>query len=108
MEAKEVLKIGKEVKKATKKLYGNRFESLILFGSFARGDFHDESDLDLAVVLKDPTISPSSEILKITSYTSEIEIEHSITISVFPVAKQKLQLSQLSVYQSIRNEGITI
>lgn len=26
---------------------------VILFGSYAKGDFHDESDIDIAVVLKD-------------------------------------------------------
>lgn len=34
-------------------LFGDRIERTVLFGSRARGDFHDESDYDVAVFLRD-------------------------------------------------------
>ncbi len=33
--------------------YGERLERVVLFGSRARGDAHDDSDCDIAVFLKD-------------------------------------------------------
>lgn len=33
--------------------YGERLVDLVVFGSRARGDHHDASDLDLAIVLRD-------------------------------------------------------
>jgi uncharacterized protein len=35
-------------------LYGNELAELVLFGSYARGDYHAESDIDFAIVLQDP------------------------------------------------------
>ncbi|SMD45651.1 Predicted nucleotidyltransferases [Aquiflexum balticum DSM 16537] len=35
---------------------------VILFGSYAKGDFHDESDIDIAVVLKDYNNLPDMQL----------------------------------------------
>jgi uncharacterized protein len=104
----KVQHIGLEVKKTLYQHYGSRFEEIILFGSYARNDFHDESDLDFAVVFNDFEVSPATEILKITSYTSEISVRYGMVISILPVTRQRLEKSQLPVYQSIRKEGIRI
>ncbi len=49
---KEVLDILNDFKKDLKKIYGSQFSDLILFGSYARGDFKEGSDVDLMVILK--------------------------------------------------------
>jgi uncharacterized protein len=36
-------------------IYGDRIERLVLFGSRARGDAHEDSDYDIAVFLEDLT-----------------------------------------------------
>lgn len=51
-----VQQIASEYKSKLQSLYGKDFEELILFGSHARGDFHEESDLDFAVLLRHPEI----------------------------------------------------
>src|SRR6266498_1758679 len=40
-----------ELKKGLEKLYGNRLKGLILYGSYARGDQREGSDLDILVIL---------------------------------------------------------
>jgi uncharacterized protein len=40
---------------ALDKIYGDRIERVVLFGSRARGDAHEDSDYDVAVFLKDLT-----------------------------------------------------
>jgi hypothetical protein len=47
----EPFEIAKDVGTDLKNLYGERLRKLILFGSWARGDAHPESDIDLLVVL---------------------------------------------------------
>jgi uncharacterized protein len=37
---------------AVRKEYGDRVERIVLFGSRARGDFHEDSDYDVAVFLR--------------------------------------------------------
>ena len=35
-----------------KKIYGNSLRKIILYGSYARGDFSDKSDVDILILLK--------------------------------------------------------
>lgn len=42
-----------EFKQAMEELYGERLAKVILYGSYARGDFQPESDVDFMIVLKD-------------------------------------------------------
>ena len=100
--------VGHELKVALRQLYGPQFRDLILFGSYARNTFHDESDVDFAVVLQDDAFSASAEILRITPYSTEIGIRHRVAASILPVSSRRLQQSAFPVYQAIRTEGIHI
>jgi predicted nucleotidyltransferase len=46
--------IANEYKANLQNLYGDELAEVIFFGSYARSDNRDESDLDFAVVLKNP------------------------------------------------------
>ncbi len=49
--------VNRDVTEMMKQLYGDRLESIVLFGSYARGDFHEDSDVDYLVVLDGNDIS---------------------------------------------------
>ena len=51
--AGQLQRLSQEVKQALTELYGERLDRVILYGSYARGDFHAESDVDYLVVLRD-------------------------------------------------------
>lgn len=51
MDKGEVLNIASKYAIAVKSKY--EFARVILFGSFARGNFNEDSDIDIAVILKD-------------------------------------------------------
>ncbi len=40
-----------KVKDASERLYGNKLNRIILFGSYARGDNVDGSDMDIMIIL---------------------------------------------------------
>ena len=42
-----------------KKVFGEKFQSVILYGSYARGDYDEESDIDIMI-----TVDMSREELK--------------------------------------------
>jgi hypothetical protein len=42
-----------EFKAALQSLYGDRLNGIVLFGSYARGDYDEESDIDLMMLLND-------------------------------------------------------
>lgn len=103
-----VQQIAAEFKAELQKLYGEELSALVLFGSHARGDFKEESDIDFAVVLKNPNTRGSAEIFKISSVSSELGLKYSELISVFPISKKRFKSSNLPVFQEIRKEGIQI
>jgi predicted nucleotidyltransferase len=103
-----VQQIASEYKSKLQNLYGADFAELILFGSHARGDFHEESDVDFAVVLRKPGLQPSEEVFKTSPISTELELKYGLMLSLLPVSLEKKQNSQQWVYKAIREEGIVI
>ena len=48
----QINRIIKEFHEELDKIYGENLVKVILYGSYARGDFSSDSDIDLLVVLK--------------------------------------------------------
>lgn len=42
-----------QIKTALRQTYGDRLERIVLYGSRARGDAHDDSDYDIAIFVQD-------------------------------------------------------
>jgi uncharacterized protein len=103
-----VKKIAKEFKSELQKLYGDDLAELILFGSQARGDSNKESDIDFAVVLKNPNTTSTSEINKVSSLGHDLSIKYGEFVTYIGMPEFKLKNSELSLYQNIRKEGIKI
>jgi predicted nucleotidyltransferase len=103
-----VRQIAIEYKSGLQNLYGNDLAELILFGSHARGDFHNESDIDFALVLRRAAICPAVEILKVSPLSLQLELKYGVVLSTLPVSEQKKETSLQSVYRDIRKEGIPV
>jgi predicted nucleotidyltransferase len=72
---------------------------LILFGSHARGDFHEESDIDFAVVLKNPSTTSTSEIMKVSDVGNDFSLKYGQLITYISIPQFKLKQSNLGIYQ---------
>ena len=95
------------LKEAISKHYKNRLNQLILYGSYARGDFNENSDIDLLVVLNEIE-SEMKEIDALADIKTDILIDSDIYISINPVSSDKLLNSVFLYYQNIRNEGVIL
>ena len=103
-----VKQVANEYKLQLQQMYGSQLVELILFGSYARGDFNAESDIDFAVVINHPDIHPAAEILKITPLSLQLELKYGFMLSTLPVSWQKKQSAIQGVYLDIRKDGIVI
>ena len=63
------------------KIYGEHLKTVILYGSYARGDFRKDSDIDVAVVV--PRSSISDDILK--DMAKLFKLRRSISNDIEPV-----------------------
>lgn len=103
-----VEKVAKEFKEELKKLYGEELSALILFGSHARQEANPESDIDFAVVLKNPSTTSTSEIFKISYITQAIGVKYGQLVSYIGMPEDKYRNSSFGIYQEIRKDGVVI
>jgi predicted nucleotidyltransferase len=105
----DIRPILQELKKRLKDIYGDRLRSVVLFGSSARGDFTEESDIDVLVVLKS-IIDFDKDFNTIFDLTLNVEKNYDdfVMISVIP-AKEEDYLSKVTPFLlNVRKEGIQI
>ena len=78
--------IARAVAADLRRLYGDRLRKVLLFGSWARGDAHPESDIDLLVVL-DRVDSPWDELRSMEEILDRHSVENETVVSALPVAE---------------------
>lgn len=93
-----VQQAAKEYKWGLQQLYGDELVELILFGSYARGTQHEESDLDFALVPRSSTRRSLEVIQKAAIIGSRLSLKYAIVVSTFPTSinKSKLQCKAFS------------
>ena len=102
MKIKEILK---EFKEEIEKLYGKRLKAIILYGSWARGEAKDESDIDLLIVLKGKVI-PGKEIDRMIDIITEINLKYGALISIYPVSEEDYSTVNSPLLINVRREGM--
>jgi predicted nucleotidyltransferase len=84
------VKIAEAVAGDLRALYGRRVRQFLLFGSWARGDAHPESDIDLLVVL-DRVESPWEELRRMDEILWRHSYRNDVVISAVPVGEDELR-----------------
>lgn len=93
-----------EVKSVLQKLYGTQLAGVVLYGSYARGDQDENSDIDLLIVLKSLQ-SAGREIDRIVDVIYDINLKYNTLISIIPVSYQDYLNIQSPLLCNIRREG---
>ncbi|NLF83566.1 MAG: nucleotidyltransferase domain-containing protein [Candidatus Gastranaerophilales bacterium] len=88
-------------------LYGDRIKQIILFGSHARGDADEASDIDIMIVLKG-NISPAEEIKRSSELIADLSLKFDTVISCLFASENKFQLKKTPLYLNIKKEGIVL
>lgn len=96
-----------ELKSDLKRVYGEHFLDMLLFGSYARGDFNEQSDVDVLLVFEN-----GFETEKNTYRSIEIAYEYLLKDNAFisPILTTKTELNNASTsfFRIILNDGIWI
>ena len=79
-------RIAEEAARRLADAYSGRLRQVVLFGSWARGQAHEESDVDLVVVLDDVR-DRASESERIVDALFDLEADSGRAIEAFPVAE---------------------
>ena len=106
----EINIITEELSRNTQRIMGDRLRRIIMYGSYARGDYRDYSDLDI-MILADFDESEFKELeYKIGRTAHDIGFEHDIIVSAM-LNNENLFMSRLHIspfYRNVVSEGVEI
>lgn len=100
--------IVREFKAALQVMYGERLRDVVLYGSYARGDYDEESDIDLMIVLNDERVDTFMEIRRISPLEAGLLLTHGLAVSPLPVPYSRYKNSFSPIYQEVRKDGIAL
>jgi len=105
--AESIKPIIDEFKNELVKLYGTNLKQLILFGSFARGTFNIESDIDILLVLNTLTDS-YAETDRVADLKFDFMLKHNRVISCLFSDTVKFNKQSEPIYYNIQKEGVLL
>ena len=93
-----------------RKIYGTHLKKVILYGSYARGDYNDQSDIDI-MLLVDLT---AAEMDAYADQLSELGFEYNVDYDIWmmPVVKNKQHFEKWAeaypFYANVKKEGVKL
>ena len=103
----KIERVLKEVKEKIQILYGSRLKTILLYGSWARGNAGEDSDIDVVVVLKGDII-PGREIDRMIDIITEMNIKYNTLIPVYPVSETMYTMVKSPLLLNIHKEGVPL
>lgn len=91
-------------------LYGTHLRAVILYGSYARGDYNSESDIDIMILLDIDDLNIKNFRHELSELTYVFNMEYDLDIK--PIAKNeehfKLWQEAYPFYENVKNEGVRL
>lgn len=82
--------------------------TVILYGSYARGDFNEDSDIDILVLL-DKERATMDDWKKVISSLSAISLDHGVYVSPYVSSKKAWAGHRANpFYENVNREGIQL
>lgn len=96
-----------ELRGGLEELYGDRLVQLVLYGSHARQQATEDSDIDVMVVLSGE-ISPATEVFRMGEIKTRLNLKHDDLISVLPVSEADFKVKTSPLLENVRREGVSV
>lgn len=99
-----------EYAKDMRRLFGNDLSRIVIYGSYARGDYKENSDVDVMILVK----TPEDRIREFTDQVSDQAFEYMMKygINISPVIKNEEHFNywvdNLPYYRNVRDEGVVV
>lgn len=97
-----------EFKQAVSRMYGDKLVQVILYGSYARGNYTAESGIDLAVVLQIEHVERWRAVERLSPIAVEISEKYDCLIAPIVLEAKRLIASKNLFIQTVQQEGIAV
>ena len=88
-------------------IYAQRVKELILFGSYARGDYEIGSDIDLLLLL-DHFGDIETERARYMPAVCELSLKYDTVVSVIPMEYETYQTMKTPLILNVKREGVCL
>lgn len=103
----DVLSIVRELHAQLDVVYGDRLKGVYLYGSYARGDAREDSDIDVAVVL-DEIQDRWKEREQVGDVSAAISLREDCLLTAFVMSAGDWSDRPNAIHRSISGEGIAV
>jgi predicted nucleotidyltransferase len=97
-----------ELVKGLVDIFGKNVQQIILYGSVAREEEKDDSDIDIAIILNHGFDSVIRE--RFITWASELDLKYGRVFSIIDIEKDNMDKwgNVLPFYKNIRQEGVVL
>lgn len=85
---------------------GSKVFDVYLFGSYARGDYDQESDIDLLLVVEGKLNPAESDVLR--ELALDWMLEYSKLVSILEVTREEFERGSSPLIEVVKREGISL
>ena len=106
----ELQTVAQSVVQTTMELLADKIYKIILYGSYARGDFTSESDIDIMIILNCSEEETRTYRRAVNRLASRISLANDIEVSLLLIDKQSFEerMDILPFYQNVQKEGVAL
>ncbi len=107
---RKLVSLLEELKNELQKLYGNYLKNIILYGSYARGDYDSESDIDIMVLVDLDNVDQREYRDVLAEKVTDISIKYDVLISVIDNNYEdfNIRATYVPFYKNVIQEGIKV
>jgi predicted nucleotidyltransferase len=103
----ELDRILSSVRDFAESVFAEKLNKVILYGSYARGDFDDESDVDVMIIVDMDEENLRAYENEFTEFSSDMSVENEVLVVPFLCGKAKFdaQTESAPFYRNVNTEG---
>ena len=103
----KALAVLRELRPELERVYGERLRRVCLYGSHARDEATEDSDIDVAVVLRGP-VSRAQERRRMAAAASDLSLRHDCLLTLFFLSEEEYRRPRFAVHRNIVREGVQV
>ena len=99
-----------EAQSNLEKVFGSKLLSVVLYGSYARGDYNDESDIDVMALVDMNRDDLNKYRRCVSDMANDIDLKYNVLLSIKLQDKTSFEKygNAIPLYQNIVKEGVRI